>query len=325
MLELFRRNQIIYYVFLLVYLLAVYLPNILLESPLASSSGGYLYLRAVPWIENNFLVFKILAIVWIFFQAFLLNSLVGYNRISYTNSLFPGLILILFTCLFRDFLWSTPYVIGNMFLILALRDFYDTDQRNRRNNKVFNTFFFVSLASLFHPVYLIFAVAFIFGMEVYTHLKFKDFLLLVIGLVVPYFLTGTVLYAYDVHMGFVHYLESMWIYGLDWSGINTVTQYLKWAVFILLFLIFLGARMDLLKALKVPARRKLKNVYQLLIFSFGAALFVVPASITNLYITLPFVAILMACLLLIIRNKLLAEIIHLVFLAVMVIFQYFTS
>jgi hypothetical protein len=190
MLSFFRTNQLFLNVLLLFYLAVLRASTFI--HPM--SSGPLEHGILTNWVYSSFpplsISAHILAFVLVFFQATLINLTVARFRVATEISLLPGVFYCLFTSLMPDFLPLSSILLGNTFLILALYNFFDTFKNHSVAGRIFDTGLWVGVASLFHFPYIFLVFWGIIGLGILRGIRFKEFLMFFIGLLVPIFILG---------------------------------------------------------------------------------------------------------------------------------------
>jgi len=155
---------------------------------------GLLSYLLIPLISSYPIAFKTFTILLVFYQAVELNRLVSINRMLPTNSLFPGTFYILLGSFCLEFLPMNGIWLGNTFLLLMLQELFKQTRNEKLPIRVFNMGFYGGVASLFYFPYIILPLLGVFGIMFIRAFKPIDYIRIMIGMFVPYFLTGTILF-----------------------------------------------------------------------------------------------------------------------------------
>ena len=190
MLTFFRTNQLFLNVLLLFYLAIMRASTFIHHTGIAPLEHGLL----TNWVYTAFpplsMSGAILAFVLVFFQATIINLTIARFRVATEISLLPGVFYCLFTSLMPDFLPLSSILLGNTFLILAIYNFYDTFKSNAVAGKIFDAGLWLGVASLFHFPYIFLFFWGIVALGLLRGIRFKEFFMFLIGLIVPIFLLG---------------------------------------------------------------------------------------------------------------------------------------
>ena len=194
-LSIFRTNQLLYSVFLLVYAALLHLSVFVL---------GETWTPVAPGILSNW-VYQLLggasgwgaeitAILLLTAQAAGINSVVLEHRLGEEQNLFPGLFYILVSSMLPGMMHLSPALMGNTFLIIAMSELFRTYKNPHASGAIFNIGFWTAAASLFIPAYLVFLILGFVGLNSLRGLDIKERFMLLSGAVVPYGLSGALLF-----------------------------------------------------------------------------------------------------------------------------------
>ena len=188
MLNIFRTNQLLISILLLLFLLAFRLPAFLLESNWEPFLAGYFTEILYQWVTPDSILGNILAILLITVQAFIINDWVMHNRIYPTPNLFGGLFYVLYVSCFPDFHHLSPAVIGNTFIVIIIQQLTLTYKAKSAAKQIFNVGFLVGLGSLFYlPVIFFFFVG-AASLNIFRGLLIKERFILLLGVLTPFYL-----------------------------------------------------------------------------------------------------------------------------------------
>jgi len=104
-------------------------------------------------IENPYLD-KIIALIFIIMSSILLNGVVNKNEIFERNTFLPSLTYVLLMSGWNELHSWNPYIVGNLFLILAYRRLLNIYNQLPCKSEIFDASFFVICAGIFVPAYL---------------------------------------------------------------------------------------------------------------------------------------------------------------------------
>ena len=146
--------------------------------------------------QNKSFAFAIFALV-LFVQAFWLNYLINFYRIGKKSSYYTAIIFLLLTLSFDVDKAISPSLLSNLLIIAALQQFFKVYDNKNTVKEVFNAAFLCSMAVILNPetlLYLLFAIAAWLKVRSFTT---KEFVILLLGLIVPFYLFGTYMYLND--------------------------------------------------------------------------------------------------------------------------------
>jgi len=320
-LELFRKEQPVSYIFLLLYCLLLRLAVFFGETnwkPLSTDPLSELIYRTVGF--NN-LTTNIIGTLLIFIQAVIIIAMVNKNKITRENSMFAGLFYILVVTLFPDFNYFSPALLANTAVILMLFNIFSAYKKNGPNSNVFNAGIFAGMAMMLDFSYGIFFVAGLVGFSVVKAFKFVERIQYIIGFVIPIFLTATYYFLIDQLPMFqeMFFNNLKW---LDWFVPMNYITYIKIIVFGIILLYILLNFNNYGKKNSVHAQRKVEVLFWFIAFSALTFLFQPGIRLDHLLVMSVPVGILLGFSILAIENKQIAEVLHIILIATSFLFQY---
>lgn len=121
------------------------------------------------------------------FNAILLNYTFNTHEFFERNNYLPALFYFLIIGFFPASIHLNGELIAHTFIILAINQLFNIRQNEPAKSIVFNTAFFIGLASLFNPIYIYFIFV-VFGSLISIRpFKLREYLLPFIALIIPYF------------------------------------------------------------------------------------------------------------------------------------------
>ncbi|MEO1257932.1 MAG: hypothetical protein AAFZ15_04015 [Bacteroidota bacterium] len=197
MLTFFRTNQLFSSVFLVFYILILRSSVFVAPFKWNPSGEGLLSHLVYGWIGSQTVTAQVIAILLLVVQGFLINSLVLSNRLSNEVNLFPGVFYVLVACLVPDFLYLSPVLIGNTFILVALVELYSTYKVSSCADRIFNAGFWTGVASLFYFPFLFYFILINAGLNILRAFNIKERLMLLIGLAIPFILGWLYYFVFD--------------------------------------------------------------------------------------------------------------------------------
>jgi hypothetical protein len=199
------------------------------------SGQGILSEWVYGWVGSQQLVSHVLAILLLLVQGFLVNVLTINHRLSNEITLFSGVFYVLVSCALPDFLYLSPVLIGNTFLLLALLDLFETYKNPACADKIFNAGFWIGLASLFYFPFLFFFIMLVAALNILRAFNVREQLMSLAGVLIPYLLVGLYFFWFNQ---FDVFLEKQFVRNMDFLDIGGLfsggVQYLKLGIFVLL-------------------------------------------------------------------------------------------
>lgn len=319
MLSIFRTNQVVFSIFLLVYALILRSAYFFNAFPVDMANDGVLSLWAKDWFGNGYVAAGIISILIVFLQAILLNTLVNKYRLFREVTLFPGLFYILIVSAVQDFLPLSSILLGNTFLILAIYNLLSIFKAKKCADGIFNTGFWIGTAALFYNAFTFFLFLGLIGLFVLRTFKLKEVLMLFSGYVLPFIFASTYYFWNDQFAEYWNTYFFTQFNFLDFRWAGGWNTYYKLIILILLFLVGLFNQYTFEKSYKI---RNFMNVfYTALLISGLTFLFQENIQISHFLIIATPLSILLAASFLG-MSKVTAELIHLLFFMGIMLFQF---
>lgn len=275
MLSIFRTNQFIFSGLLIVYVLLLHAASLVLD-PVHSFEGptGALWLTLC---ENTQLcggsTAQFISIMLVFIQALILNAITAQLRLYGEFNQFAGVAYVLLACLYPEFLLFSPILLGNTFFVFALFSVVHIHLQASSADWVFNTGFWIGLASLCYPPFLFLGIWAILGLSFLQRRKFRERIMLLLGAATPYIMVGSLYFYFDQWPFFFEqqFGESFaWLSFAQGSYAQTET-FIKAGFFLLLLLVLLLSYTNLTFKKSMQSKRTIDLLYfSLLIIGLGA-------------------------------------------------------
>lgn len=243
MLRYFRINDPYRLLGLLGILLVIYLPLLIDAPPIThpelksilvgevANQGNSLYIdivdqtaplaglfdRILELIFGRSLVARHILVMFIIMSQATYVGIVFINKKAFAESTFiPSLVFVILFSVSFDTLSLTHELLGSGFLLLALNNlFKEIEFREQRDESIFNLGLFISFASLFSFAYVMFLVAAIVILAIFTRLELRKYLLLIFGFLLPHLMVISIYYLRD---GLASLVEFYYLPNLSFGG-----------------------------------------------------------------------------------------------------------
>ncbi len=208
--RLFRSNLPSVYVLLLIYTLllrGLFLWHPIFETPDESAFLGSYITR---WIQDSHispLALQITDILLIYIEAILLNFILTANKIFTSKSFVPAMIFITLSSLFGEWIEASAQTVAQLFLLISMMSLFSITGKETTRDGIFFTSVFLSIGSLFYFPVALFLIVILIGV-LFRSLSFADFMLIIIGFVLPYYFIGIGLYYMDSLGNYMYFLRS---------------------------------------------------------------------------------------------------------------------
>ncbi|MEM1124540.1 MAG: hypothetical protein AAGJ18_29145 [Bacteroidota bacterium] len=319
MLSIFRTNQAIVSIFLLVYALILRSAYFFNAFPVDMANDGVLSIWMKNWFGNSYLVAGIITLLVVFLQAVLLNNLVNKYRLFREVTLIPGLCYILIVSAVQDFLPLSSILLGNTFLILAIHNLLSIFKSKKCADGIFNTGLWIGTAALFYNAFVLFLLLGMIGLLVLRTFKIKELVMLLSGYFLPFIFSSAYFFLDDQFADYwqTHFFTQFGLLDFRWS--SSWNNYSKLIVLMLLFAAGLFNRYTFEKSYQT---RNFINIFYVALIISGLT-FLIQANIQIshfLIIATPLSVLLAASFLG--MSKVAAELIHLLFFMCILLFQF---
>ena len=295
MLQAFRSNQILnaglYIVYILLAYISVFFPPRALAKPMP---GGFFWNQLAPWIGNlSDLATVSITTVLLFISGIFLTFIVQNNLIDRSTNLFPGIFYVLICIGTPIFLNAHAILWANIFVMASLAAVVPTFKKPEIAGNLFNAGFFISLSSLFYPPTLWLGFAALLGFLTIRSLRGTQSIILLSGMVVPYFLVGTYLFWYD-QLPLFWETQFFSIFGLfPWSYPGNSTMAAIGVFLLVILFLVLQAGSFFLKR-RMEQQKMIQIVYQFLLLAGLSFILVKDPHPAHLLIVAPTLAVLLS-------------------------------
>jgi len=142
------------------------------------------------FVKNGF--FLLLAIL----TVFVLNFIIRKNSLTEDNS-YAILFYILISSYFPNSFILEGVFISNFILLLAFRRIYSLRSSLQTKEKIFDGAFWIGIASLFYEWSLFYLILLYAAIVIFRKIDWRNFIIPIIGVLTPVFLSYTYLLAFD--------------------------------------------------------------------------------------------------------------------------------
>lgn len=158
------------------------------------------------------LAYQIVALIIAFGQAIFFNYICRKNELYNEKSFLPGAIYLILMNLFFDFFTLSPVLLASTCLLFAIDNVLYHIKQETTDTGIFNTGFYISLASLFYLPCLSFILFPIFAFLLFSRTSFRQYFVLLIGYSFPTGITLLYFYWYDAQTAFMSNFVFSYIY-----------------------------------------------------------------------------------------------------------------
>ena len=312
MLEIFRKNYFLNSLLLLPYAVLLRIHSLLHPQPVPEELGGFFTYLGFHQLSPA--IGSIIAILVVFFVAVLINRLSIINRLSHEQTLFPGVFFILISSAHPSFLKFWPVFIALVFQLFSMLEMFTTYKKTGIAKTIFNTGFYTGIAALFYFPFIAFFLLNTVSLAILRAFQRKEWLQMMVGLLMPFYL---ILAWFFIRGDNIVETANAWFFSqfrLHWVQPESTRSWILIATFGILILIAISYynRFNIKKSIQV--QKKIDILYWHMLLTVPTVWMtktLLPAHLLILSIPL---AIFLGLLIAQIKERMFAEIIHLVML-----------
>ena len=190
----------------------LFIVGLLLKMPLflqpenitATAEDGKLYTFLISFIgnaENNGFAGAALAFLLVYSQALMVNSLVNEQRMTSRQSYLPAMAYLLITSLLPEWMYLSASLVSSTLIIWAFIKLFRLYNVASAYASIYNIGLIVGISSFIFFPSSAFILCLLFGIMVLRPFQFNELILLLVGLITPYYFYAVYLYLTD---GFVY-------------------------------------------------------------------------------------------------------------------------
>ncbi|MEZ4886929.1 MAG: hypothetical protein R3E32_19525 [Chitinophagales bacterium] len=287
----------------------------------ANAPLSELSLKLIDWLAgNNYTVVWGLYLVLLFSQALLLNRIVNKYQLLSQLSFLPSFGYVLLVSLFNSYLFMSPAFLANFAILFMLDKTYQS-YNDEGFGHLFDMGFAISIASLFYFPTLILVVFMIVALAITRIFNWREWIVALFGVLIPYFLVGTYFLWFDQFNEFVfqHFFAITNSRIVSINGLELVVKLSILLIIIMITMFFF--QVQFLKTI-VQTRKYLTLSVYLLAISVMAFLLIRHFSFEPVSLALIPISIFFSYTIFKLNNVLTAESLHLALLSTLIVFQY---
>lgn len=264
--RIFRTNVVLQIFIILIVAVLMWIGVFIHPRPTPIEGGGQLYY----WITGLLspLASTIIAFVLVIVEGVLLNSMLYRHKMITQSSLMPLLFYIIAMSIGRPTL--TPMLLGSLFLIIGMSQLMlTTTLLSLDLDKIFGASASIACATLFCPAMAVFLVPLIANMFNFSLYGWRDWTMLILGILAPYIVLETYYYMVD-ELFYRNYLILYGLTDINWSVGGSLIDWIGSLIFLLLFVVGFGS--TVINGQNKTINFK-KNLTAILLFTVGSILF----------------------------------------------------
>lgn len=288
------------------------------HEPLSNALFGFLKINSLNFGIMSFSLGGVLC----FMQALFINNIVNENKMLPKKNYLAGAVFIIFVSFFKESLLLSPASIALTFLILCTARIFALIRKEKSYGDIFDIGFLAAVATLFYFPCIIFVLFAYIGLATVRPFKLREWIGVLVGFIVPFFLTFTFYFWNDrttemfLSMANIH-VEG-WLLGIGLTAADKIS--------IITMAVCTAASLVLLPSALYSSLiqvRKFSNTLILFIVLASAAMLLQQSIRLSHFVlfSLP-LGIIVAMILMHIKRKWIAEVIHLILLLFVLSMQF---
>lgn len=325
MVKFFRSGNPLTVLLLLMYTILVKFYYLLHPSTfLADGSEGLLYDLLVKWIQRVIgtspYLYTCLAILVLLLQALLITKIVNHQRLFAKPTYLPAMSYMLFTSLLEGWNVFSPALLVNLVMLWVFSSITLLYTRTSARDVVFNIGFALGVCGLFYFPSVVFCLLLLLSLLIMRPFRLAEWIIGVLGLICPLYLLGTYLYLTDQWSLFTK---------IPRIGINfpVIANYKVWGAMVVSIFFFILGWLLLQSTIKKMLIQGRKIWSVLIVYVFVAMVvpfFNVHFSPSYWLLAILPLSMFVANVYWSVRNNTVANIIHFITLAYVIVMQYFS-
>jgi hypothetical protein len=257
-----------------------------------------------------------------FIQALLINNLVNENKIISRKNYLPGVLFVIVASFFKESLVLSPAALALTCLILATQKLFSLIRKEKAFGDIFDVGFLVAIAVLFYFPAVVFILFAIIGLATMRPFVYKEWGIIFSGFISPFVVVFTG-YFWQNRLGqMLPDISNMHHQGLM-KGLSFTQS--DWLLSVSLLMLIVASLAFLPAALysSLIQVRKFSTTLVLFIFLCGFAFMLQPRVSFSHWVLLALpLAVIFSMVLMQIKRKVVAEVIHLILILLVLLGQY---
>ena len=270
----------------LVLLVAVLWIDVIVDpSTIVVSGSCDSFFGLTGFLQNYPVIVLVVSILLLLFQAILLNQILENQRLMERNQLLTAAVYILIVSSSPVIFNPLSWLFVNLILIMVLNITLNIYGKKEPYREVFDATFLIGIVSLIHfpaGIFILFLWACLVLYQIFT---WREWLISIIGLTVPYLFAGSYFYLTGLLETEFNLLLSFFTHLQMPVFTQSYYLYFVWGFLAMLLIISLGQFSKGLSENTIPIRKKFRAVLIFFIISLGSAMLAGKLLMSHLVIT----------------------------------------
>ncbi len=199
LIDIFKKSYIHQTLFIVLVASALWAKSFIFPEGVAVATEPYslLYSYIEGFAKMYPVVSVVVAFLLVFAQGIYFNHILVSNYLIHKTTLFPMFVYIMLMSMAPQNQTFTPLLFSNIFLLIALHNIINCYNQEHSYEKVFNASFCIALAFLFYFPSIYMLVFVIASFVVYKLYYWREWLVMLLGFVAPFFSLFAYYYVVD--------------------------------------------------------------------------------------------------------------------------------
>ncbi|GIV34347.1 MAG: hypothetical protein KatS3mg031_1882 [Chitinophagales bacterium] len=281
------------------------------------------FFQLCGWLfQNNYYGLAAISVILVFLQALMINAIVNRIKLFNSGTFVPALVYVTAACLFRDFMLVSPALLSLLFVIPVISKIMQLYRNQSVFTQVFDSGLLIALAALFYRPAVVLMLLLIIALLSMRAFNWREWLIGLMGFLTPFFLVATLFFLTgDLDLFLFQYIAGNVFEGhnlilpVSFASIPGVyTLLLLLAAVITFFTHFLKSPIQVRKFISII-------LWAALLLAAGILLSERPALQHFVLLAVP-LSVMLSYFLLNLRRKLIADVLHLLWVVIVVIFHF---
>ncbi|MDX2001578.1 MAG: DUF6427 family protein [Chitinophagales bacterium] len=264
-----------------------------------------------------------ISIALVFIQALMITQILNDIKFFNKSTYVPGVIYIVMASMFREFLFLSPVLIANTFIILTFGRLFSMYRQHSAFKEVYDTGLLIGISTLIYFPSVVLFIAMLIALGLLRSFIWREWLVGFFGLITPYYLAFVGLFLSGGLKKFIDYQFGSVLYGFN-SGIEfSLPVQILGGIMVMLFIgSFFVFQNNYLKS-PIQVRKYLVLTAWMLILLSVSFLFKYTMSLNHfLIITVP-LSLVISYFILNVKRWYVAEVVHAMLMITVLVFQHF--
>ena len=202
MIALFKQKSPANLIVLLIFSLLIKMPLFLYSKDItATAHDGRLYHLFLSFFttpgKSNGLTCSVVAFTLLYGQGLLLNYLVNENRMTSRQTFLPAMAYMLISSLLPEWNYLSAPLVATTIIIWCFIKVFKLYNAAIASGIIFNIGLLLGISSFIYLPSIIFLLCILLGLMILRPFRFKEFILLILGILTPYYFYAIYLFLND--------------------------------------------------------------------------------------------------------------------------------